>query len=59
MTPPSTEGLQRRRKVDAGKLVVFGTDVALSKAVCGKALCAEEKFTRSENVFTLYAEMQS
>jgi hypothetical protein len=39
-TRTSTEGLERRRKVDAGKLVVFGADVALSKAVCGEgALC--------------------
>jgi hypothetical protein len=53
MTRTSTERLQRRRKVDAGKMVVFGADVALSKAVCGKALCAEEKFICSVNVFTL------
>jgi hypothetical protein len=42
MTRTSIEGLQRRRKVDDGKLIVFGINVAWSKAVYGKALCAEE-----------------
>ena len=59
MTQTSAERLQRSRKVDFGKLVVFRTDVALSKAVCVKALCAEEKFTCSVNVFILYKEIQS
>jgi hypothetical protein len=34
-------------------------DVALSKAVCGKALCAKEKVTCLLTVFTVYTEMLS